>query len=305
MLRMRSGHLVSRLRWVGLVLSVAAGCGGQSGVSASPTPAQAAPTPNVSCVTWAATQRAAGVPPGPGNVTTQRNSLYNSGGGVRALNSRYYAAYFPPGWAQSPRRRVMLNLHGTGGAPEDQWAIDWASILPNRNWAFLGLKYLDDATGIYDSEAVIYQNLKAMVDDVRANCDFGAVTSFLVGFSRGSAQAFSAMANDVKDRRLFTAAGHNSGAWIIGGPLPPTLQAIASGGDRNALATARHWMYCGERDNEHGYPMCDEMENARAFVVTYGGVVSDVFRDPTGGHGGLAKNQAALSAMFAYFESLP
>jgi hypothetical protein len=113
------------------------------------------------------------------------------------------------------------------------------------------------------------------------------------------------LANDVKDRKLFAAAGHNSGAWILGGPLPPTLAAVAAGTDRNALLGSRHWMYCGGRDLEHGYPMCDEMQNARDFVVTYAGTVAEIYRDATGGHGGLAKNPEAFGAMFTYFESLP
>ena len=55
----------------------------------------------------------------------------------------------------------------------------------------------------------------------------------------------------------------------------------------------------------HGYPMCDEMQNARDWVERYGGTVKTLYRDPTGGHGGLAKNADAVEQMFAYFESLP
>jgi hypothetical protein len=50
--------------------------------------------------------------------------------------------------------------------------------------------------------------------------------------------------------------------------------------------------------------MCDEMTNAQTWVRNYGGTVERLYQDPTGGHGGLAKNSDAWNAMFTYFESL-
>ena len=55
---------------------------------------------------------------------------------------------------------------------------------------------------------------------------------------------------------------------------------------------------------EHGYPMCDEMNNAKTWLTSYGGTVERLYQDPTGGHGGLAKNTDAWTTMFSYFESL-
>jgi hypothetical protein len=55
---------------------------------------------------------------------------------------------------------------------------------------------------------------------------------------------------------------------------------------------------------DHGYPMCDEMVQAQAWVQKYGGTVERLYRDPTGTHGGLTRNQDAISAMFTYFEGL-
>ena len=50
--------------------------------------------------------------------------------------------------------------------------------------------------------------------------------------------------------------------------------------------------------------MCEEMDNAKKFVTSHGGAVAELFQDPTGGHGGLNSNSAALASMFTYFESL-
>lgn len=294
-----------------LLIAIAA-CG--KGTPTSPTASQTSTTPIATtptttatlaaCAAWSATQRAAGVPSGRGDVQSQREALYIAGGGVKAVSNRYYAMWFPSGWASSSPRRAMIGLHGTGGAPETEWSVDWKDIVLSRGWAYIGLKYVDDTTGVHDDDSTIYTNLKSMIDDVRRACEFGSPSMFLVGFSRGSAESFPVAYLDIKDRRFFKAIGNNSGAWLIGEPMVPTMQAIVSRGETTAYSGTRFWMYCGGRDTNHGYPMCDEMTNAKSFITAYGGTVERLYEDPTGGHGGLAKNADAVSSMFAYFESL-
>jgi hypothetical protein len=92
------------------------------------------------CNTWANTQRASGLPPGRGDVQGQREALYAAGGGVKSVSNRYYAAWFPGNWSTSSPRRVMVGLHGTGGAPETEWSVDWKDIVSQRGWAYVGLK---------------------------------------------------------------------------------------------------------------------------------------------------------------------
>lgn len=62
--------------------------------------------------------------------------------------------------------------------------------MSSRGWAYVGLKYVDEATGGHDGDTVIYANLKSTIDALTAACDFGSPSMFLVGFSRGSAQSF-------------------------------------------------------------------------------------------------------------------
>ena len=256
------------------------------------------------CVTWAGTQRATGVPAATGSVASQREAFYAAGGGVKAVGSRYFAAWFPGTWASASPRRVLVGLHGTGGAPETEWSVDWKDILSSRGWAYVGLKDVDDTTGTHDDENTIYANLKTLIADLQSSCDFGTPSMYLVGFSRGSANAFPVSYLDNRDRRHFTAIGNNSGAWLLTGPLTATMQGIQSRNETTAYNGVKFWMYCGALDMEHGYPMCDEMQNARAFIQQYGGTVERLYEDPSGAHGGLAKNADAWGAMFAYFEGL-
>lgn len=255
-----------------------------------------------SCAVWARTQRGENLPGAQGRAASFRAQFLASGGGLRAVNRKYVAMFFPEHWSESAPRRLIVDLHGTGGSPEENWGVDWGRILPARNWAYIGLKYVDDTNGVHDDETTLYTNIKAALDDIRSRCDLGQTENVLTGFSRGSAQAFSIAALDRKDRRLFAAIVHNSGAWIPGRPLPPTLRDLAERADMNGFAGSKHFMYCGERDQSHEVPMCDEMTTAREFVRAHGGAVETLYRDGRGGHGGLAKNKDALDAMFAFLD---
>lgn len=270
-------------------------------VTSTPPPSPpAAPT----CSSWASQQRASGVPAPAGDVAGQREALYAAGGGIRAVDGRYYAAVFPSGFATASQRRVLVGLHGTGGAPETEWSVDWQANLPSRGWGYLGLKYVNDATGQHDDVQTIYNHLKAMIDEVKNSCDLGSVSLFLVGFSRGSAESFSLSYLDLRDRRLFKAIGNNSGGWPDSTPVPPTLAGIEARGETTAMAGARHWLYCGEKDFSHGYSMCVEMQVAADFITRYGATVAKLYKDPTGTHGALTKNPDAVGQMLAYFEGL-
>ena len=220
------------------------------------------------------------------------------------MGSKDFVAWFPSSWASSSPRRVLVGLHGTGGAPETEWWTDWKDILSSRGWAYVGLKDVDDSTGNHDDETTIYANLKTLIGDVQGSCDFGTPSMFLVGYSRGSANAFPVSYLDVKDRRYFKAIGNNSGAWLLTGPLTSTLQGIQARNETTAYSGVKFWMYCGALDMEHGYPMCDEMKNARTFIQQYGATVERLYEDPTGAHGGLAKNADAWGSMFTYFEGI-
>jgi hypothetical protein len=288
---------------LGPVAAIACGSGA-SPTSPSTTTTTTTTPPLAVCATWANTLRATGVAAATGTVATQRDALYAAGGGIKAVSTRYYAAWFPSDWASTSPRRVMVGLHGTGGAPETEWSTDWKTIVATKKWAYIGLKYVDDATGNHDNETTIYTNLKTALAEVAASCDFGSPSMFLVGYSRGSANTFPIAYLDIKDRRLFKAMGSNSGAWMLGGPLTTTMQGVVNRNETTGYAGTKFWMYCGARDFEHGYPMCDEMNMAKTFILSYGAAVEKLYEDPTGAHGGLAKNADAWGQMFTYFESL-
>jgi len=283
-----------------MAVGSATACGG----SATATGANAATPAPTSCASWAATQRGSGVSTAIGPTLAQRQALLAAGGGVKTVANRYYAMWFPAAWASSPRRRVLVSLHGTGGAPEAEWN-DWRQHLEPRGWAFVGLLYLDVATGNYDDDATIYANLRTAISELSGSCDVAGASYYLAGFSRGSAMGFPVTYHDRHDRQLFRATLSNAGAWLLGGELYPTLAGIERRAERSAFTGSRFWMYCGERDFEHGYSMCDEMENARSWVLAYGAQVDRLYQNPAGDHGSLVHTPDATKALLDYFEGIP
>lgn len=287
-----------------LAVTVGAACG-SSPTAPSSTGTTATPPPATlpACAQWATAQRAAGLPAATSAQATYRDALFSAGGGVRAVGSKAYAMWFPSTWATASTRRLIVGLHGTDGNAEEDWWFNWKDVLAARGWAYVGLTYLA-SSGAYDDEPAAYTNLKAAVDELRASCDVGTPAMFLVGFSRGSAMTFGIAYLDLKDRKLFAGFGHNSGAWPIGGAMTPTMAGFVARNERSAYGGGHFWMYCGDRDPTVAGGMCPMMENARDFVVAYGGTVGELFHDPTGGHGGLNSNASAQASMFGYFESL-
>ena len=110
--------------------------GGPSAASNEVTQTVGAATPTTSCASWAGQQRGSGVPPAPGSFAAMRQAFYDAGGGIRAVGTKYYGAYFPASFATSSPRRVLVALHGTGGAPEQQWSIDWQAQVQARGTVF-------------------------------------------------------------------------------------------------------------------------------------------------------------------------
>lgn len=172
-----------------------------------------AATPRAQCTDWSKALPAGSVPTATGSVLTQRTQLIDAGGGVAPVGNRYFASYFSSGFAAAPKKRVLVALHGTGGAPEAEWS-DYRSIIDGHGWGLLGLKYLDDATQIYDSDETIYANLVTIIEKARAECELGDAQFFVAGFSRGSAKTFAMAYLDKHGQQLFTAFGPQSGgAW--------------------------------------------------------------------------------------------
>lgn len=228
----------------------------------------------------------------------QRTALLDAGGGLRRETGKYIATWIPSGWVDATSRVVVVALHGTDGYPEADWT-DWHAYFGDRGWGMLAVSYLD--AGVYDSATATYERVIASIEDMRSAC--GAdVTIHLMGFSRGSAQTFPGSMLDRMADGPITGVIANAGAWPPSGPMPPELVAVD--GVATSMNGVQMWGWCGGSDNSHGYPMCDEMTNALAWVRSHGGHAEDLYSSPGLGHGDFKTDTTAVGAALDWLETL-
>jgi len=288
--------------------------------TAAPTvasPDQGEPTME-ECRQWLASSQGLTVPIACPDWAFFRGELFKRGGGVFPVgNDRYYLVWFPDDWSTLTDRKIIVSLHGTGGCAE--WMLNhwYQTSSADHSWVVVALQYYDKASDRYDDDQVIYQNLQATLDDLRAHCPVAGSDIFYHGFSRGSAQSFPVAIRDWAGRQIFSAFIADSGC---AGLNYPTLRDQPD----DALAGARFWMWCGENDVstvDRNRMTCEVMEDMRAYIEEHGGQVDALIREEGAGHGMFSgcvdENDAhctprtaenlgpSLPLLFDYIESFP
>lgn len=253
------------------------------------------------CRNWLATDpNPSGVPSLTGPGGAQRTAFLADGGKLVLIGSRYYAVWIPQAFYSAKNPVVIFDLHGTGGYPEAEWN-DWHSSLAQKGHAFVGLAW-GGGTPSVETDTTIHGWFKSIASTLEANCPTAGARKWLMGFSVGSAYSFAVMIRDVADSKMFHGQLAVSGAAIS--PLNSGKDLMhstveAARANASAVKGIRAWMYCGEKDFDHTWSMCEEMPNGQDFVNTHGGTAT-LYRDPNGTHASLPSTEAARNAMFAY-----
>ncbi len=251
-----------------------------------------------------------------------RNEIIEAGGGIfPAGDNMYYLVRFPASRDQFDGMSVVFTLHGPAGCAEDVFE-DWYTMTQQmsvpRDYAIVSLQYWDPERPFqldaYDDDQSVYANLVSITTEIAEHCPVAELPKFLYGFSRGSTLTFSIAVDDraAEGLHLFSAFVADSGAWSAEGPLPDTLQEVVQNDRYNAFDDARFWLYCGQNDmTETGVDnatMCEVMDNARDFVVSYGGNIDRFFVAEQGAHGMFSDRTPqtpgkALEELFNYIDS--
>lgn len=239
---------------------------------------------------------------GPG--VNQRSAALAAGAKLVIIANRYYLVHIPAAFYTRSVPVLILELPGTGGYPEAGWN-DWHTAMDERGYAYISLHW-DGGTPQAISDTQIYSDLRQIVADVGAACPIAHASKWLMGFSVGSAFSFAVMIRDVAGPRMLRGQLAISGAAI--GPLTTGRDVMHSTVESNrsntsAVAGISSWMYCGDKDLDHGWSMCIEMPGGRDFVNTHGGSAT-LYSDPNGTHGSLPTNVAGRTEMFNHIEKI-
>lgn len=258
------------------------------------------------CEAWLATSPSPStLAPLSGSAATQRAALLAAGSKLVVTGSRYYSVSIPVAFYTATKPMLVFNLHGTAGYPEAEWT-DWNAAMTARGYAFVALAW-GGGTPSAATDTDIYQLVTQILPEIAANCPTTNASKWLMGFSVGSAMSFAVMIRDAADQRLFRGQIAISGAAI--GPLTTgrdVMHATVEANRSNATAVKgiESWMYCGDKDLDHGWSMCTEMPNGETFVNAHGGRAT-LYRDSNGEHHSLPSNSLAYTQMFDAMADAP
>ena len=287
------------------VLAVTSGlgaCGGPGSAGPDAAGVDGAGAAAATCSAWLATHRASLPDLVPAGNQATRERFLGAGGALVAVEDTYAGVWFPEGhWSGGPRR-IVVTLHGTTGAPEYEWS-DFHEALAARGWGFVGLAYYyrdRAAPADYSDGATLHARIEAVLAELAGPCGADSAAVSLMGFSRGSAQAFEVLARDRAGAARLRGVVANAGAWVPTGRPTPYLADLDQRGDTTALTGASLWMYCGSEDRALGVPMCDVMINARAWVERHGATVAALYQNPGAGHHSMYATPAAVTQAFDF-----
>ncbi len=270
---------------LGVVLGVGCQPGDDDDGDTTSTPSSMATPTMTTCWDWLDSSAGLDVPDEAceGDWDFFREELANRHGGTFPVgDGRYYLVYFPESWTPDIGKLVVA-IHGTGGCAE--WMVNWWYQATNgiKDYAVVALQYYGGSGDDYDPDDVIYANIQAAMEQVRAHCPLETTHVFYHGFSRGSAQAFPIAVRDRGGDKLFSAFIADSGTSSL------DYDTLASASD-NALTGSRFWMWCGQHNCSSVTPysstMCERMEEDMVpYVEGHGGTVDALVKDPSGCHG--------------------
>ena len=190
-------------------------------------------------------------------------------------NSRYYTAWFPPGWDEEG---VIFAVHGSAGCAE--MMTDLFAATAQDRYAVVAVQFGEASSQTYDDEDTLYANLKTAYDEVAAHCPIADTPRAYFGYSRGAGRAFGVSLRDATDAGLFDAFIADSGT---------NSTSLLAGWDADTLSESRFWMWCGTRDPDpidSTRTTCEVMEQDMApWVEAHSGAVDALIQEDGGCHG--------------------
>jgi len=241
-----------------------------------------------------------------GNVTEMNGAVLPLG------ESYFYIVWFPENWVPDENHHLIVTLHGNGGCAEKTFTW-WRELGRNNGYAVAALEYAQQPGESSEPEDLdfmdtgeIYEDLRTMLEDLKAHCPLENVPVVYHGFSRGSAISFDIAFRDASPDGMhaFSTFIADSGtALSTNNGRPPDYFQDAS---HNAYQGVHFWLYCGGRD--HGGQTCTGMEKMLDLLPHYGATVDEFYTYPPGGHGIFVhahgeKGTPAIEAMVRYINS--
>lgn len=210
----------------------------------------------------------------------------------------FYLAWTPPQANPASPPPVIVTIHGHGS-----WAFDelylWLPYAKERGLSILALQWWfggGEAPSDYYLPLEVYRIVAPLLEErgIRPG------RTLFHGFSRGSANSYGVVAEDVRSgNRFFGLAVANAGKASLDFPVNMDIERGLFGA---RPFDGTHWVtVCGAFDTHPDRDGCAGMDEAAAWVARYGGAIDLQIRDPLGDHGAFHRNPANVRAALDVF----
>lgn len=201
----------------------------------------------------------------------------------------YYGA--PAGQNNASPKRIIISLPGHGTSAEDDYAA-WQPHITGGKYALASLNWWD---GSGETKTDYYSPVEIVTLSKAFLKQEGYTSSNLIileGFSRGSANTYSVIANDrISKDPIFDAAISASGKYQSDFSLFENSSMAIS----TSLFSGVYWVLaCGGKDDDPNRDGCLGMSETKIFLEAHGASVLGLLEDPNGAHGAFHKGSLGL-----------
>jgi len=274
-------------------------------IDPGPRPRPEAPSQGVSPAALSETDRDA-----LGYHAQTRSFRVCADAGARVVHfneERSFAAIWTP--RDYPSGRVMVLLHGTGGTAYDELK-DELPAARQHGYMLIALQWLHRETGRSLDAPVVYRLIDRALHYAAERHGANLNKVALCGFSRGGAISYEVAWRDAQEHRHFRLVICHSGgvpadAVVASGESwhPDQFFGRLNSGQlgANGLQGVNFFLYSGDRDEEWGTRMSEQMAHTQRVLTRAGATVLEWAHDENGGHMGFRANSQIHEKAVGYF----
>ena len=204
----------------------------------------------------------------------------------------YYGA--PAGQNNASPKKVLITLHGTEGSAEKDYEI-WEPFIKETKFALASLNWWD-GSGDKTTDYSTPESMSSQIQEFLSSQGY-AQSDLVVfeGFSRGSANSYSVVANDRASTSPVIDVAVSSSGGVETSYYNLTTKAVSAQQQAKIFAGVYWILACGGKDPNLARDGCAAAETAKTFVSGKGATVLGILSDPNGGHGALTTSSLNLT----------
>lgn len=222
------------------------------------------------------------------------SNTLNSPQKILTSEGTHYIFYGEPtGQNNKTLKKIIFSLPGHGSTAEQDYSAWKSQLLENGTYALASLGWWD-GNGQNPTDYMSPYEVRGEIEYfLRTHGYTGSDFVLLEGFSRGSANTYAVVANDVASKqRVIDGVISASGKYQSNFAMTPELLNQNNG---QLFASIPWILACGEKDPNPTLDGCNGMLETKSFLESKGAKVLALLKDPNGTHGAFHQSPLKLA----------